>query len=236
MIDGAFEDYCWRDVVSEETLRIYSRYKRDLFVGPNPALLVVDLYELVYQGGPRPVAEVAEQYPSSCGIHAYEAIQPTQRLLGAARAAAIPILYSTSETRADAKPARLSTTKGRSGPKDPRLFEIRPEFRPEPGDVVIAKQRASAFFGTSLATHLVHLGVRSLIVIGESTSGCVRATVVDAQSHGYHIALVEECCFDRSPLSHKVNLFDMHHKYADVMHLEDVLKQLQTAASTKTVA
>jgi nicotinamidase-related amidase len=75
--------------------------------------------------------------------------------------------------------------------------------------------------------HLTQLGVRTLIICGESTSGCVRATAVDAYSHGYHVVLVEECCFDRSLLSHKVNLFDLHHKYCDVMHVDEVVGHLE---------
>jgi len=87
--------------------------------------------------------------------------------------------------------------------------------------------RASAFYGTPLAAHLTQLGVKSVIVCGESTSGCVRASAVDAYSHGFHVTLVEECCFDRSPISHKVNLFDMHHKYADVLHVDEVVAHLE---------
>jgi len=68
--------------------------------------------------------------------------------------------------------------------------------------------------------------VQTLIVCGESTSGCVRASAVDGYSHGYHVVLVEECCFDRSALTHKMNLFDMHHKYADVMHVNEVIAHL----------
>src|SRR5882672_7959718 len=94
-------------------------------------------------------------------------------------------------------------------------------------DVVITKVRASAFFGTLLVAHLTQLGVNSVIVCGESTSGCVRASAVDVYSHGFHVTLVEECCFDRSPLSHKVNLFDMHHKYADVLHVDEVVRHLE---------
>jgi maleamate amidohydrolase len=93
--------------------------------------------------------------------------------------------------------------------------------------VVIFKERASGFFGTPLVAHLTQLGVDSLIVCGESTSGCVRASCVDAYSFGYHVSIVEECVFDRSPLSHKVNLFDLHHKYSDVMKLEEVKEQLR---------
>jgi nicotinamidase-related amidase len=99
--------------------------------------------------------------------------------------------------------------------------------------VVITKQRASVFFGTPLAAHLTQLGVRTLIICGESTSGCVRATAVDAYSHGYHVVLVEECCFDRSVLSHKVNLFDLHHKYTDVMHVDEVVAHLGGMAVKK---
>jgi len=72
----------------------------------------------------------------------------------------------------------------------------------------------------------VKLGVRSLIFCGESTSGCVRASVVDAYSSGYHSVVVEECTYDRHLLSHKVNLFDLHHKYADVMHVDEVVAHL----------
>jgi maleamate amidohydrolase len=109
---------------------------------------------------------------------------------------------------------------------DPADYVIRPEFKPQQGDVVITKQRASVFYGTPLMAHLTQLGIQTLIVCGESTSGCVRATAVDAYSNGFHVVLVEECCFDRSELSHKVNLFDMHHKYTDVMHLNEVVAHL----------
>ena len=78
-----------------------------------------------------------------------------------------------------------------------------------------------------MIAHLRGLEVDTLIVCGETTSGCVRATVVDAYSFGFHTVVVEECCFDRSLLSHKVNLFDLHHKYADVLHLEEVRQHLQ---------
>ena len=79
----------------------------------------------------------------------------------------------------------------------------------------------------TLTAHLTQLGIQSLIIIGESTSGCVRASTVDGYSHGYHMTMVEECCFDRSEISHKVNLFDLHHKYADVMHVQDVISHIE---------
>jgi maleamate amidohydrolase len=228
-----FEDHCWQDIIPVDVLDIYSHYQRDVFVGPAPALLAIDLYELSYQGGARPVAEVAKTYPSACGEYAYAAIKPTQRLFAAARAAALPVLYTTMDVRQDSKPRSVAATKRQKLQVDPELYAIRADFRPEPGDTIITKQRASAFFGTPLSAHLTQLGIRSLIICGESTSGCVRASAVDAYSHGFHVTLVEECCFDRSLISHKINLFDLHHKYADVLHVDDVLQHLETLAVRK---
>lgn len=231
-----FEDHCWRDTVPEDILTLYSHYAREVFVGPRPALLAIDLYELAYQGGPRPVAEVSKTYPSSCGEHAWNAIAPTQRLFRAARAAGLPVFYSVADTRPESAPSSVVATKRRNMSVDPAMYAIRPEFAPMPGDVVITKMRASAFFGTPLTAHLTQLGIRSLIVCGESTSGCVRASVVEAYSHGYHVTLAEECCFDRSPLSHKVSLFDLHHKYADVMRIDEIEAHLASVAAGKAAA
>lgn len=217
----AFEDHGWRDVVPPAILDVYRFYRRETFVGPRPALLAIDLYNLVFEGGAREVAEVIEAHPSSCGVHAWNAIPPLQELFALARSRRLPIFYTTTETRKEAEPGTVRATH-RAGRVADDAYRIREEFSPEPGDVVIYKERASAFFGTPLIAHLRRRGVESLIVCGESTSGCVRASVVDAYSYGFHTVVVEEGCFDRSPLSHAVNLFDMHHKYADVMRLAEL--------------
>lgn len=225
-----FDDHCWKDVVSPEALAIYESYKREIYVGERPALLAIDLYNLVYNGGPRPVAEICNDYPSTCGEYAWAAISPTQLLFKAARDAGIPILYSTGLPQSQAP---IKATNRRVKHTDPKAFEIREEFKPEPGDLVIQKQRASVFYGTPIIAYLNQLGVRSLIICGESTSGCVRASAVDAYSNGYHTVVVEECTFDRQLLSHKINLFDLHHKYADVMHVEDVVTHLNGLAGAR---
>jgi maleamate amidohydrolase len=199
-----FENHCWKDVVSPDVLDIYSHYARKVFVGPAPALLAIDLYELAYQGGARPVAELHKTYASSCGEHAHTAIEPTKLLFAAARGAGIPVFYTTQDTRPDSLPTRVTATRRQNAARDPALFAIKAEFKPEVGDVIITKQRASALFGTPLMAHLTQLGIKTVIVCGESTSGC----------------------FDRSMLSHKVSLFDLHHKYADVMHVDEVVTHL----------
>jgi maleamate amidohydrolase len=227
MVD-AFEDHCWQDLIPADVLDLYKHYKRDLYIGPSAALLVIDLYELAYQGGPNPVSEVAQEFPSSCGVNAWNAIEPTKRLFAAARAAGLPIFYTTGDTREGSKPGAIKATNRRGGKDSANAFDIRPEWAPQSGDVVITKQRASGFYGTPLLAHLTQLRIDTVIVIGESTSGCVRASTVDGYSNGFHMVMAEECCFDRSDISHKVNLFDLHHKYADVMKVADVIAELGT--------
>ena len=146
------------------------------------------------------------------------------------RSKGIPIIYTTSETRKEVNPKTVRSTNRRVDEIGASAYEIYHDFEPEAGDLIIYKERASGFFGTPLIAHLTRMGIGSLIVCGETTSGCVRASVVDAYSNGFHAAMVEECCFDRSLLSHKVNLFDLHHKYADVMHLDEVKKDLSQGA------
>ena len=223
----SFEDHCWKDVVDPEILEIYQDYRRETYIGKKPALLAIDLYNLAFEGGARPVREVVKEFPSSCGINAWNAVNPIQELLTAARSRGIPVIYTTTETRKEVDPAKVKATKRRMRRIDPRAYEIREEFKPEPGDLIIYKERASGFFGTPLIAHLTQQGINSLLVCGESTSGCVRASVVDGYSYGFHMVVVEECCFDRSMLSHKVNLFDLHHKYADVMHVDEVVSHLR---------
>lgn len=225
-LKSKFEEHCWKDVVPDDVLQYYAHYERETFVGPAPALLIVDLYELAYEGGAKPVTEVTKSYPSSCGEHAWSAIGPTQRLISAARAAKLPIFYSTQDVGEHSQPGDIAATRRRQNKTSASAFVIKSEFEPLPGDVVIKKQRASAFYGTPLLAHLVRLGTKTLVICGETTSGCVRASAVDAYSNGFHVVIVEECCFDRYLLTHQINLFDLHHKYADVMGVDDVVSQL----------
>ena len=228
-----FEDHCWKDVVTPEMLKIYRNYERELFIGAKPALVLVDLYNCVFEGGNRPLAEIIEEYPNACGEYAWNAIPHILSLIGAARKAAIPIIHVTAETRpqTDVNSGRPTKRRKRSISSD--AFETKDDFKPHPEDIVVYKRRASGFFGSLLSSHLVRLGVDCVIIAGETTSGCVRGTAVDSHSHGYHTVVVEECCFDRAPLVHKVNLFDIHHKWADVMHLDEVLQHLGKAAIGK---
>lgn len=218
-----FEDHCWKDIVTPDILEIYKHYERETFIGKRPAVLLIDLYNLVYEGGARPVTEVVKDYPSSCGIHAWQAVEPTQQLIALARSKGIPLIYSTQGTN------QIQATYRQKNVIFDHSYEIKEEFSPQKEDVILYKERASCFFGTPLIAYLTQMGIDSLIICGESTSGCVRATTVDAYSYGFHAVVVEECTFDRSRLSHQVSLFDLHHKYADVMHLDEVKEHLSPA-------
>ena len=224
-----FQEHCWKDVVPATDMRIYEPYTRDTRVGSKPALLLIDLYNLVYRGGARPPIDLVDRYPSSCGIYAHAAIEPTQRLLAAARAAGLPVIFCTQDVRAHSRPRGAVSTKRRSPPPQADDYDIYPAFPIEDSDIVIRKQRASVFQGTPLASHLKLLGIETLIISGEATSGCVRASVVDGYSSGLNINVVEECTFDQTELTHKVNLFDMAHKYADVLHLAEVEHHLKSS-------
>ena len=224
-----FEDHCWRDLVDDEILEIYQSYRRETSIGLNPALLVIDLYNRAYGGGPGPVAEANRRSPGGCGDNAWNAIEPTVRVIAAARKAGIPVAYCTGSVREGRIQSTFRSETERKPTDDD--FEIKHEFAPRPGDIVVRKERASAFYGTPMSAQLRMLGVQSLIAYGESTSGCVRASVVDGYSDRFKMTVVEECTFDRSWLSHKVNLFDLHHKYADVMHVDRVVAHLDRLAA-----
>lgn len=106
-------------------------------------------------------------------------------------------------------------------------YQIVEQLAPIPGETVIEKAAPSAFWNTPLATHLAVMEVDTLVVIGESTSGCVRASVVDAASHRLPVIVAEDCVYDRHEAAHAINLFDMHRKYADVLTLDDIYAYLK---------
>ncbi len=195
--------------------------------GHSPALLLIDLYRWVFGDQPQPLLEAVKTWPGSCGLAAWEALPHLQRLLGLARALRVPVVHITgledSGMLGWGEAAHGGMGRGVSDPQRRRgRYDIVPQVAPIEGEVVLRKTTPSAFNGTPLLAHLNHLGVDTLIVGGESTSGCVRASVVDGCSYRYKIIVVEECVFDRHQAAHAMNLFDMHQKYADVVSLVEV--------------
>lgn len=195
--------------------------------GRSPALLLVDLYRNAFGDEPLPLLDAIELLPSSCGSAAWDSLPHLRRLLALARDASIPVVHVTGLAALPSwREERLVDGRGADAPQRARQYEIIDDVAPIDGEVVLRKAAPSAFWGTPLAGHLNQLAVDSLIVAGETTSGCVRATVVDACSYRYRVTVVEECVFDRTEASHAMNLFDMAQKYADVVSVETVADRL----------
>jgi nicotinamidase-related amidase len=142
----------------------------------------------------------------------------------------MPVIYTTGSWREDRWDMgswlwKHSRSRQDDGPvvydRDPNAIVSAVE--PATGDLMILKQKPSAFFGTPLQSHLTLLGCDSLIITGGATSGCVRASVVDAFSANYKVAVVADGCFDRNQTSHAVSLVDMSAKYADIVSAQEVL-------------
>ena len=223
----------WKDVVDAPTQALLAKRAVPPFAGRRPAIVAVDLYDLVYDGGPRPVKELIERYPASCGERAWKALPPTVELYSRARALGVPIVHVTYDTRAETDPRGIHPTNRQKRQSDLSLYRIKQELAPVAGELVVYKQRASAFFGTPLPAFLNELGVDCLLIVGESTSGCVRSSVVEAWSLGYPVAVVADCVFDRCDLIQQTSLFDMHLKYATVMQLDsacDFMREVRADA------
>ena len=218
--------HCWDDVIGPDERLVASRYETRRVLGTRPALLMIDCYAKVYGDRPQPLHEAIDAWPATCGLNAWVSLPYQEKLLTAARQAGVPVLHTTGEARAGARLGAATRRARVDGEDEVAGYEFMPSLAPAEGELMVRKSRASAFFGTPVSTWLRQLDVDTLLVAGESTSGCVRASVVDAYSSGLKVAVVEEAVFDRSTLSHKVNLFDMHLKYASVLHLDDVLHYL----------
>ena len=221
-------------LTEQDRAHVAQKGDRRLGFGARPALLMIDLYRWVFGDEPEPLLEAVKRWPSSCGLAGWEALPHIQRLLAAARSAGIPVVYSTDLAEANILPwAKASRIAGGKQFADAamqaryaRAFDIVDEVAPQPGELVVRKSSPSAFFGTPLQAHLTSLDVDTLIVAGESTSGCVRAATVDGCTLRYRMMVVEECVFDRHQATHALNLFDIEQKYGDVIPLADALAHL----------
>lgn len=187
-------------------------------LGRRPALAIIDMT----------LGFTDPDSPLACDLE--EPVENIKSLLEAARQAQIPILYTTVAYRESDKvtaaafidkvPALLTLEAGS------RWAEIDPRIAPLETEPVLNKLFASAFYGTGLPSALAAAGVDTLIVTGASTSGCVRATAVDALQYGYRPVVPREAVGDRNPDAHEANLYDIDAKYGDVISLEEVLEYL----------
>jgi len=210
----------WDDVISADERRAYEKagWGGKVGFGRRPALLVTDMYR----------AFVDPAYPFSSETSVETASQ-IRLLLDAFRRRSLPVFFTTE------RPAMNEADRGRWKVKaadgaqmaSAEAYEIWPEIAPLPGESVMVKTYPSAFFGTTLTSQLVYHSVDTLVVTGTVTSGCVRATCLDAFNYNFRVIVPQECVCDRGPVSHKVALFEIDMKYGDVVALDEVLDYVE---------
>ena len=218
----------WRALVPGEAWEAHGAagYGASLRLGSRPALLVVDA-TLAFVGPPGATrSEAVARYPGACGPSAWEAVASITRLLHRARQRGLPVAFTIG-----ANPTWVAWagrpkhgSRREALPADAR--DVVEPLRPVPGELVLDKLRPSAFYATPLLPLLTARGVDTVIVAGGTTSGCVRATALDAFSAGLTCVVVEDAVFDRSPFSHAAALFELEQKYADVVPVDRVLAYL----------
>lgn len=222
----------WERFLTEQDKKVFaaSGYGTFLGIGKRPALIVIDVTYAFTGDKDEPLLDSIAKWHYSCGPFAWQAIPEIQRLLGAARDKNLPVFYSNM-------PAGRPDGFGKGLWRSSRVEETDPvdgfnpqaivsEIAPEPQDVVITKASPSVFFGTPIMSYLTSLHVDSVILCGTTTSGCVRATAVDAFANNLRVAVAEEGTFDRGEASHAMSLFDLDAKYADVMTVSAITDQL----------
>ncbi|MFF1675806.1 isochorismatase family protein [Streptomyces sp. NPDC058256] len=205
----------------QETERTYARagFGAPVRRGSRPAIVVVDLTRGFTEEG----------FPSGADLS--EVVGATGELIEAARPAGVPVVftaiaYTPAEAAGDAVVWLQKAQGMRALLEGSEEVEVDPRLPREPQDHLIVKKGASAFFGTSLAALLTGLGRDTVLVCGATTSGCVRATAVDAVQSGFSVLVPRECVGDRAPGPHEANLFDIQAKYGDVIGLKDAVAYL----------
>ncbi len=222
----------WRSFLPPEEAETYQSagFGEPEPFGKHPALLVIDC--TVGFTGSSPdlsLEEAIKEYKTACGPVSWEALPYVTKLIDEFRAHELPIVYSRTNLAVRMLTSGATKAAGQRNLDQLARSNSFPDvISPRDGELVIEKSRASVFFGTALASYLVTRGVDSVIACGTTTSGCVRATVVDAFSHGFTTFVAEEATFDRSPTAAMANLWDMNAKYASVVSVGDVLSHIAT--------
>ncbi len=229
----------WDDVLDDTDRAVFQAagWGRRAGFGTRPAIIVIDVNYNFAGDNDDPVLESIKRWRYACGPEAWtRSIPAIQRILEVSRRKRLPIIYTTNPRRPDGfdlgvwndKSYRSTDVVDVMGHKGNDIVD---EVAPVDGDIFIEKRKPSAFFGTPLMSHLSMLRADSIILFGSTTSGCVRATAVDAISYDLKVTIPHEAAFDRSQLSHKVALMDVHMKYADVTDTDDVVQYLESLES-----
>ena len=219
----------WDHLISQDEKKAYraAGFGRPTGIGQRPALLIIDVQYRTTGTERRPFWESIKEFPTACGEPAWDAIGNIAKLLALFRERGWPVLYPYVSPKQGFDAGRLSDKVPAIMGVAAKGYEFVAEVAPTETDILVPKKHPSAFFGTPLASYLINTGADTLVVTGCSTSGCVRGTVVDGFAYNYRVLVPQDAVFDRSAVSHAVNLFDMSEKYADVMPAQDALTVLR---------
>lgn len=234
MNDKTRDEPVWNKFLTARDRQVFgdAGYGQRSGFGERPAIVVIDVNYHFTGDKPEPILESIKRWPNSCGEDAWESMRHIKRLLDAGRAKGLPVIYTTGTARADGWDRGSWAWKNNRTAEHPKTNldgnEINSEIAPAPTDIVIEKIKPSGFHGTAMNSFLRLLKADSIIMTGTTTSGCVRATVIDAFSENYRVALAEEGCFDRSQASHAINLCDMNAKYADIVKTDECIAYIET--------
>lgn len=219
----------WETYLPEEDRKIYEKagFSSKEPFGKHPALLIIDVFLAFIGSKPMPVLKAIEEFSTSCGQAAWDALPHIKELLVASRTAGITVVFVKGNP-VD-KYFTGDTAKGSMTREDIiRRYDhpVHPMVEPLPTEYICQKSKASAFFGTLLAPYLHRAGADCVLVAGCTTSGCVRATTIDAWNSGFTPFVVEEAVFDRSRHSHLTSLYELNAKYATVITLQEAKEYL----------
>ncbi len=218
----------WDGFIPEEELAIYRNAGWGLptGLGQRPALLVIDVQYRSMGEKPMPITEAIKTMPTSCGEYGWRAVPRIAQLIEVFRELGAPIFYPHVAPKGPNNRGQFETKVPGVMDVPARGYEFIAEISPRAEDVLIPKFQASAFHGTTLKSHLIGLQVDTVVVTGCTTSGCVRATAVDACALNFKVVVPQDAVYDRSQTSHAVNLFDLASKYADVLDTDELASQL----------
>jgi len=228
----------WDKYISKRDQSVFNAagFGQSAGFGERPVLMVIDVNYAFCGDRREPILDSIKRWKLSCGEVAWDALPILVKLIETAHIKEIPVIYTTGYSRTDKwdrgswswkNPRGENLKHSEPAPKTNRDGnDIMDEITPKPQDIVVWKQKPSAFHEAPTMSYLNLLKADTVIIAGTTTSGCVRATAVDAFSHNFHVSVIEDGCFDRSDVSHAITLLDLHAKYADVVKSDGVIEYL----------
>lgn len=214
----------WMKIIPAEELKTYQQggFMGAAELGERAALVVIDVTMGFCGSEGKTLEEAIAEYGPACGPVSWETMPRIAALINMFRELGRPVVFTRSDLVDNAFAGKATKSKRVTNVVPEGFNDFPDAIAPRDSEWILEKTKASAFFQTPLAAYLVQRQIDTVVVCGVSTSGCVRASTVDAFSNGFNTFVVDDCCFDRSDFAHCANLFDMNAKYATVLSLHEL--------------